>query len=525
MEFKLIDLLSFHLLEKSELVNDKSFLNSNISGVTIMETPEIAKWMNGEEVLLTSLYPILNLSTQKQQVFFTQLNEKKITALVIKDSSKAREIIDSFIHQLQFAVVFIDSTIPFIEITNLIMEQLLNDKVRKLEYFKKIHEEFMELAVSSQEKKEILQTMKRLIDKDVSLYDGDKTYLVSTTEEKNFYWSKKKVLINQLIKYPYYEDQQEVIIPIELVNQRFYLVIHSYLNELNELNRLALEQGIQTLIMKLIEENAILQVENKYKRNVIDELLNGNKEMIATIYQQPSMIHCDLSESMVVTSIHISTLNKQIDYKDKYELFHKIRKCIAKHIARKEWIIVKGETIVALWQTSKHVHYKQELKEKWNTIFLEINKKFPEIFLSVGIGNEVSSILNSESSYKEAEEALRIGLKSEEAHHLNFFSELGIYRLINEIKDKSKLLTYVPAAITILKDESNNPDLYRTLKVYMEHDQNSKKVAEVLNVHYKTVVYRLEKIKEITKLKLTSLDELFNLQFGFKILEFLKIDK
>lgn len=523
MEFKLNDLLSFKLLEKSELVNDKNYLNSNISGVTIMETPGIAKWMSGEEILLTSLYPILNLPTSKQQVFFTELNEKKITALLIKDSGQARKIIEYFINELQFAVVFIDSTIPFIEITNIIMEQLLNDKVSKLEYFKKIHDEFMELAVTSRDKKEILQTTKRLIEKDVTLYDGDKNYLLSTSEEKTFCWDKKKALINQLIKYPYYEDQQEIIVPIELVDQRFYLVIHSYLADLNALNRIALEQGIQTLVMKLIEENAILQVESKYKRNVIDELLNGSKEMIATIYQQPSMIRCDLLESMVVTSIHISTLNKQANYKDKYELFHKIRKSIAKHIARKEWIIVKGETIVALWQTNDYVHYKQELKGKWEAIFIDISKRFPGTFLSVGIGNEVTSILNIESSYKEAEEALRIGLKSEESHHINFFSELGIYRLINEIKDKDQLLTYIPPAIIILKEESH--DLYKTLKAYLEHDQNSKKVAEVLNVHYKTVVYRLEKMKEMTKLNLTSLEELFNLQFGFKILEFLKMDK
>ncbi|MFC7557950.1 helix-turn-helix domain-containing protein [Paenibacillus farraposensis] len=52
----------------------------------------------------------------------------------------------------------------------------------------------------------------------------------------------------------------------------------------------------------------------------------------------------------------------------------------------------------------------------------------------------------------------------------------------------------------------------------MQHHQNGAKTAEELYVHYKTVTYRIERIKEITGIDLEDPDEVLSVQVGLKIL-------
>ena len=52
MELKVQDLLAMEPMKEAEVLGGYSYLNNVIEGVTIMEGPDISKWIKGGEVIL-----------------------------------------------------------------------------------------------------------------------------------------------------------------------------------------------------------------------------------------------------------------------------------------------------------------------------------------------------------------------------------------------------------------------------------------------------------------------------------------
>ena len=57
----------------------------------------------------------------------------------------------------------------------------------------------------------------------------------------------------------------------------------------------------------------------------------------------------------------------------------------------------------------------------------------------------------------------------------------------------------------------------RTLQTYFKCGGNLKKLAEELGVHYNTVAYRIQRIKELAGVSFDNADQLLNLQIALKI--------
>lgn len=68
-------------------------------------------------------------------------------------------------------------------------------------------------------------------------------------------------------------------------------------------------------------------------------------------------------------------------------------------------------------------------------------------------------------------------------------------------------------------DAQQHTEYYRTLRVYLEENLNATQTARELYIHRSTLLYRLERIREILDSDLTDPDELLYLNFSFRLLE------
>ena len=68
-------------------------------------------------------------------------------------------------------------------------------------------------------------------------------------------------------------------------------------------------------------------------------------------------------------------------------------------------------------------------------------------------------------------------------------------------------------------DEKNKSEYMKTLKTYLDVNLSATRAAEELFIHRSTFLYRLEKIKEILQSDLDDPDEIFYLNFSFRLLE------
>jgi purine catabolism regulator len=69
-------------------------------------------------------------------------------------------------------------------------------------------------------------------------------------------------------------------------------------------------------------------------------------------------------------------------------------------------------------------------------------------------------------------------------------------------------------------DRNKDGELVKTLQSYFECNGNLKKVCEKMYIHYNTILYRIQKIQQITKMELSNANDRLNLEISLKILNF-----
>ena len=88
MELKVKDLLAMEPMKDAEVLGGHNYIHNVIEGVTIMEGPDIANWIKGGEVILTSLYSIRHFNEQELRDFIAELAEKRVSALLSRNIVK-----------------------------------------------------------------------------------------------------------------------------------------------------------------------------------------------------------------------------------------------------------------------------------------------------------------------------------------------------------------------------------------------------------------------------------------------------
>lgn len=142
----------------------------------------------------------------------------------------------------------------------------------------------------------------------------------------------------------------------------------------------------------------------------------------------------------------------------------------------------------------------------------------------VGIGKDVKgyhALKNSFSDSKIALEYIHVIRKiiGDEDKSVVDCSKLGFFRMFVKIADKEELLSYVPESLQKLYefDQQKNGELIDTLECFLNNKQSLKQTSNKLFVHYRTVSYRLEKIKEISSMDFDNPAEILAVRNGLII--------
>ena len=123
-------------MAEAVLLAGKKGLDKKIRSVNIMEVPDISRFIQAEEVLITTLYPIIDNEAMQQSLVMT-LVEKEVSALLIAPLSADREIPPIMLeHAEEFDLPLIQLPVNtvFNKILNPILESILERKHMETEY-------------------------------------------------------------------------------------------------------------------------------------------------------------------------------------------------------------------------------------------------------------------------------------------------------------------------------------------------------------------------------------------------------
>ncbi|NLY56053.1 MAG: hypothetical protein GX058_06045 [Firmicutes bacterium] len=162
----------------------------------------------------------------------------------------------------------------------------------------------------------------------------------------------------------------------------------------------------------------------------------------------------------------------------------------------------------------------EKLRQFASVLNSRLEQRFPKYRASrIGIGRAYP-IYELPKSYREARQASEgPGIQEQSTPFIQHFRDLGLYRLLYAIEDKRELVAFYRESIAPLveHDRTYKHELLRTLEVYFQYEGNLTETAQALYIHRHTLRYRLQRVEQLTGLKLKKFDERLTLLLGLMI--------
>lgn len=143
--------------------------------------------------------------------------------------------------------------------------------------------------------------------------------------------------------------------------------------------------------------------------------------------------------------------------------------------------------------------------------------EFPNDPLAIGIGRSVDALSGLRDSYRQARQALSMARRLADPNPL-YFGELNVYRLLFQLEHTPELESFCREMIgTLIEyDRAQGTDLVETLSAFFAHNGNLSQTAEALFVHRNTLLYRMERIREISGLDLDNPETRLSIQLALR---------
>ena len=292
-----------------------------------------------------------------------------------------------------------------------------------------------------------------------------------------------------------------------------------------------LENATINLQDGFLSEFAQDEEKKTYQRDIIHNILNGllsSKEMTEAAAQ------LGMKESDTYRVVDFHTIKKNVQRKYTKEQLHEVGVIEGElmHLLPDALIYRNMDQIVMIQQVDSNqteLEYQKEMEEVEDVIQRSILYRKKDTDFQIGIGKSVEGYQRLKESYHEASRAIKYidiirlvtGDKNKSVVH---YSNLGFFQIFGEIDDVTELERYIPETLKklYLYDDEHKGELITTLQMYLRNNQSIKKTADAMFVHYRTISYRLEKIKQISGINFDDANEVLAVSNGLIIYKMLK---
>jgi len=162
-------------------------------------------------------------------------------------------------------------------------------------------------------------------------------------------------------------------------------------------------------------------------------------------------------------------------------------------------------------ETETTLEFTRRLRE-------QIEAEFPGKLLIGGMSGPAKDLTEWPKCYHEALQAMELGERLKLSNFVVDFNSLGVYRLLGELEDLPVVQEFTDQVIgpLVAYDTQHRGSLVQTIDAYFTHHGNISQTAESLFVHRNTLLYRLDRIQELTGHDLNQADMKLALQLALK---------
>ena len=549
MAYTVRKLLESEQFPKMKLLCGEKGLDLEVKGIRIIEIEDMERYLTGGEILITSFQVYLSCSDREVEQHFEDLVKSDISGFIVKKrkeydpTGRRLSLLEKHCKKYEIPLVEISEDSYYWGIIRYVMIQVFDKDTARLKYFKITHDSFNTFILknngSSNTASDIIKFLSIMIENPVVLYYGNLNCMVSTNLDNSKLILSDEIQPykpNIITKFQYMKQMKgscvQYVVKFAILNEmEIYITITEENRELTELDYMAIENAIINLQYGFLSEFAQDEVKKKYQRDLIHNILNGllsSKEMTEAAAQ------LGMKESDTYRVVDFHTITKNVQRKYTKEQLHEVGVIEGElmHLLPDALIYRNMDQIVMIQQVDSdqtELEYQKEMEEIEEVIQQSILYRKKDTDFQIGIGKSVEGYQRLKESYHEASRAIKYidiirlvtGDKNKSVVH---YSNLGFFQIFGEIDDVTELERYIPETLKklYLYDDEHKGELITTLQMYLRNNQSIKKTADEMFVHYRTISYRLEKIKQISGINFDNANEVLAVSNGLIIYKMLK---
>lgn len=535
---KLKEILAMPAFKEFKLVAGSGGIEKDVVTVSVMDAPDIYKWMKGGEFLITSGYVVKD---QPEYIKSLIINLKKWGAVALGVK------FDRFIHafpeealltadELQFPIISIPFEFAFTDVINPVLREVIDSQSRKMLYTEQVHDAFTKMVLEDEEIQVILEVLKQYIHREVACIDIClfKVYFTEGMEEDTEQFREQmgifaegnhiRPILEHCHYYRLYINQDEY----------GYIILGAHLEGYEEsfedYYKIAIEQAGTVLILKMQKQLAAAQIEADYREQFVQDMLMHNIHSKEEIMNRAMIYNWNFYAGGIAVIVDIDRFKCQylerLDKERNRVLENTMKRIlnISKRIVKKRYLhfayskLSDQVVFIISERFSDEENFFRELK----SIFGEVKHEIAETVsftATVGIGDYKKDISRIHESFDEAKKAVIITRNIHQEDIVTVYRELGIFKLLSLVNASEEAKEFQKKYIQRLKeyDEKHHTELLQTALVLADSGWNMKEASEKMYVHHNSMKYRYQKICKLLDTDLQKQDQKLNMELALKL--------
>jgi len=551
LKVRLADILNVDLLAGAEVIAGESGMDNEITSVNVMEVPDIVDWVRPGELLLTTAYSLAD-NIEAFNTLLPLLSERGVCGMGIKVKRYINELPESVIqtaNRLSFPIIKIPQDVSYGDLLKQIFSFIIGEQTRLLGQINDFNNQIKNVMLRHGGMKEFTELISQVISCPVMI--SDQVYKSNVVHSADPKW---KSILDRVVPAAISNtnihadpglteiqtnidpiDGEQVLrysIPIYFEDNLYgYIYIWDINDCIEKKDLFVIESATSLIALHIVTRLTAGQRENVHRANFLELLLSNDPESQARAisdaeyygfnpsdYHQCIILRLDNQDKTRSASLRSRRI-QETSLLLTGILSHVHRKASSRYI----WATVP-DGIQFLLEFDQN--FSQEMRAEQTRLFvymlLDIARDLNvERFCFVGIGQAYPGYARLNQSLYEAQQAVRSlqATKKKPGQHYSFFEEMGVGRLFGSPEIKKDLTNYADEVLEpfVKYDDQHDGKLLETVRAYFEHGGNLRKVSEVLYIHYNTIVYRINRIRDALQIDLKDPETAFSIQLALKI--------
>jgi purine catabolism regulator len=296
------------------------------------------------------------------------------------------------------------------------------------------------------------------------------------------------------------------------------LILMEWHQEIAPLDCLTLDRTITIAGLEMMNIEAKRQVESQYIDQFIQDWLLGRFQNLSDLRIRAEACGCRNVLQGAYSSAIVRLLDTKLSVPELQELLELFRRAVKLEGKEIYTAIIEDAAVIVIPYNealSDHTHNHIDPAK----LIHILRKLMHNDQISLCLGKLVHKPEELNNSYREAKQVSKISGICALDQPIITNDDLGVYSLLYLLPECEEVKHFQTIFLQPLLDYDlkHDTNLVETLQMYFQVNRNMKQTAERLFTHYNTVIYRLERVKDILAMDLENPEIQLQLQLALKL--------